>query len=884
MLLDPSRHGLRRPAAAANRRRPLRRRAVIGVLSMMFLVLFSSLALAMAVVSRGNLRTAEAHLRVVRALGSTDTGLAIAEERLRQAAATFRVEKGEITPDFAIDLWQGVFSPTDGQVLLPSGDPATFGVRDFLAALHANDQTIDIAPYFQPQNDWLVTAPIILDRASDDPADPLYNTVTSAAQITYIPLPDIGGVRAVVTGYDWDWTRSSWIERTAQRDFRIFKRVDQAILAPSKIMIGKNVQINGPLGARFTGVENVDGDPLVVRSDFLGLSPTLDQKIQDFYAAVHSDDVDGDNRLASEHAIESSSLAALNLKDYDGDGDPDAAFTDISGDGVVDEFDIFLQHFDADGDHRVVLSDALTAGTPAQGEAAEFAGVDEDLALLIDSAVPDRNGDGVVDAADTVLGYRDGRLDFRDQYAKVRGPVLFRVNRADWEASLDAQGDPLGNYQKRVEGAIRPGEDKAPVSFDQDDATLPQVSFDTFNSASSALAQDADGAPFAVQAGISGPLFTLVTNADGVVIGQSFNPAIPTVFEPMPFGALAPADWYERPVFQNITFKDVVIPMGLNALFVNCTFVGVTRVETYQDNTHPAWQFYGQQESSGALKYPPLPDDSPAQLDNDYYPPNDPLFIKPPDFDVPRLTVGGVPYVNTKPLSNNIRFHNCTFVGSIVADKPTVFTHIRNKLQFTGATKFYEQHPDSPNDPALNPEPGDLPDIEKSSMMLPQYSVDVGTNNAPADQDVNLQGVVIAGVLDVRGNTTINGALLLTFEPSLTDPALQHFGTPVGNPANFNVTLGYFSPDQGDQEGLSVFDYNGQKIVGFDTNGDGYPDSDDPASGGTPVPFNGYGRIVLNWDPNLVMPDGLIAPIAIEPVSESYVEGRLVAPAGGAGP
>ena len=41
------------------------------------------------------------------------------------------------------------------------------------------------------------------------------------------------------------------------------------------------------------------------------------------------------------------------------------------------------------------------------------------------------------------------------------------------------------------------------------------------------------------------------------------------------------------------------------------------------------------------------------------------------------------------------------------------------------------------------------------------------------------------------------------------------------------------------------------------------------------MPFNGYGKVVLNYDPDIVMPDGLIAPIDIEPISYTYREGRL---------
>ena len=55
-----------------------KRRGVAAVLSMMFMVLFGSLAAAMAVVSQGNLRTANSHLVVSRALGCVDTGMTVA--------------------------------------------------------------------------------------------------------------------------------------------------------------------------------------------------------------------------------------------------------------------------------------------------------------------------------------------------------------------------------------------------------------------------------------------------------------------------------------------------------------------------------------------------------------------------------------------------------------------------------------------------------------------------------------------------------------------------------------------------------------------------------------------------------------------------------------
>lgn len=861
-----NRHTSRRPAPT----RRGDRRGVTGVLAMMFLIMFGSLAAAMAVVSKGNLQTAHTQLRVNQALGAVDTGLAIARARLDTISTLMRVEKGEVDPDYAMQLWLGTFNAVEGRVVDINGVDINFGLSEFLEALHDEDNTVSIDAGFTAQEGWLATEPVVLQAAGEQP--------TVAAGVTYIPVPEKGAIRAIATGYSWDFTTNRWITRTAQQDFRIFKRIDHAVLGPSKIMIGKNVQINGPLGARFTGVENQGGHPIHIRSDFYGLEDSLDAKLDDFYEAVLEDDTNGDNRLSMSHSIESRSLSALNAKDYSGDGSADNAFEDNTDDGLVDEFDIFLHHFDQNSDGRIVLSEALTAGTPADGESPEFDGIDDELAMLIDSARPDRNGDGVVDARDTVLGYRDGVIDYRDRYAKVRGSIYVRANRAAWEAQEDGFGQPLEHYQEAVKGVIRAEEGDLPVAFDIGDDVLPEIETDTFNTSVTALRSAADGAAFATQAGLSGPAFSLVTDSDGVVLGQDFHSSLTTVIEATPYGGAAPVDFYERPVFEDLVFKNVVIPRGLNALFRNCTFVGVTRVENVSDNSHVSWQFYGQQLSDGSLKYPPPPAESDAQLDNDYFTDD---IIRPDDFDYPRLELEGTEYVNTKPLSNNIRFHDCTFVGSIVADKPNNYTHVRNKLQFTGATRFFEEHPENPDDPDLNPDDEDLEEIRKSSMLLPHYSVDIGTNNAPPEQDVNLQGVIIAGVLDVRGKTTIDGALLMTFEPSTDDPALQHFGTPAGNPADFNITLGYFGPDEGDEEGFNLSDLedlngDGNLDLGYDENGDGFPDENaDPATS-TVVPFNGFGRIIVNWNPELVMPDGLIAPLTIEPIDSTYREGRLI--------
>ena len=207
---------------------------------------------------------------------------------------------------------------------------------------------------------------------------------------------------------------------------------------------------------------------------------------------------------------------------------------------------------------------------------------------------------------------------------------------------------------------------------------------------------------------------------------------------------------------------------------------------------------------------------------------------------------------------------------------------MRNKLQFTGATQFTTEHPIEPENAYLNPDEDDMDDILTSSMMLPNYSVDLGSFNSPPEQNIALQGAIIAGVLDARGNTTIDGALLLTFDPTLGSGPLQDInGDPIGNPAGFNASLGYFGAADGDHESIDPADLpivGGVRIVGWDTTGDGLADvsyTEPQPAGSVPVPFNGFGKIRLRHVPNMRLPSGLMLPMSMPPVRGSYKEGSL---------
>ncbi|MBC7833822.1 MAG: hypothetical protein H7Y88_01825 [Phycisphaerales bacterium] len=956
------RQPLRNPrrTRAPRRRSRLSRRGVASVLAMMFVVMFGSLAAAMAIVSKGNIRTAQTHLHVNRAMGAAETGLAIARQKLMEAASRFIISKGTIDLDFGPRLWNGTMSSGDGEVdVLPP--PSGFteaalpgGIAQALVNAHTSELNtvalagapavpeIHSAPAgadagaFQSAG-WITTPAIAVDGTpTETGAGP------AAFQITYAPLADGVSIRVYVTGYSsitelgsaYSYSRVAGeqqyrpVSRSVQQDFQIAKRPDHAVLSPSRIMIGKNVLVNGKLGARYDDVAQNDGHPITIRSDFMSMDDVLDSQLESLYIQLLSYDVDGDNRLRMGHAVEGGGIP-IN-EDFDGNGEPDGAFEDVTSDGYLDEFDVFINRFDTNGDNRVALSTDLTAGTPADGQPEEFT-LDEDMSILLDSALPDRNRNGVhgwqddngngrwdsgealsdFDAAtatypDRVLGYRDGFIDRKDRYAKVRGRLVFKVDEDAWST---AQGD----YRQFVKGSIAAGAGQSPVEFSASDRKLPEVTNESFTSSQTPLRAAADGDSFesqlALQLGVATTQLPTYVEADtdpsharfwrgDLDDAYVYSLTGRHLYEKMPFNSPLFTDWYYRPRYENMAFKNVQIPRGTNALFINCTFVGVTYVRSYNDNTHTNWSLYGKLDWNQAQARPILitepldksdflryttgnPADGPGNYDE---------FPDPPVIDGVIKT--GLER-DTKLYSNNLRFHDCLFVGSIVSDTPSGYTHVRNKFCFTGGTRFVTEHPAEPANPDLNPEPDDLEEINKSSMMLPNYSVDIGAFNSPTDtfvggpppHNVHLQGMIVAGVIDLRGTTTVDGTLMLTFAPVAGEGPLQQYGQPVGNPAGFNATLGYFGPDDGDGEALdpeTLTVYNGQRIVGWDLDGDGLPDLNhdqiptaaELAAGATPIPFYGYGRITLNWDPDRPMPDGIMLPVSAVVREGTYKEGH----------
>jgi hypothetical protein len=201
--------------------------------------------------------------------------------------------------------------------------------------------------------------------------------------------------------------------------------------------------------------------------------------------------------------------------------------------------------------------------------------------------------------------------------------------------------------------------------------------------------------------------------------------------------------------------------------------------------------------------------------------------------------VDGQTVENTKEHANNLRFHDCTFEGAVIAGDPSgaaprAYTHTRNKLSFTGETNFNIE-----NSTHLTDSKKRL--YKRSTLLAPHYSVEMGTFSQPADptEKIRLSGTIVAGLIDMRGQVNIEGTILTTFQPKSDQMPVLGQTSP-----QFNTTLGYFSSQQGDLE--------------------------------AELPDNGRGLIQLQYNPTIPLPDGILGPIEVRPIRSTYFEGGAV--------
>ena len=160
---------------------------------------------------------------------------------------------------------------------------------------------------------------------------------------------------------------------------------------------------------------------------------------------------------------------------------------------------------------------------------------------------------------------------------------------------------------------------------------------------------------------------------------------------------------------------------------------------------------------------------------------------------------------------NNVRFENCTFNGIIVTDVPQKLEWQCNCLYFTGEAKFENTS-----------------GIREASILAPNFNINFGNTNPDKKEYNILKGVIIGGVVDIRGSAEIHGTII-----SMCDTTQW----PSGYVTNIGATL---------EDG-----------------------------GSETAELGRIGVINITPDKNQMLPDGIKTPIVVKNLQETYSEGQV---------
>ncbi len=687
-------------------------------MALMYVTLFGGLAASMTLFTASTVQVAHGHDQSVRAYAASEAGMSFLLMQLKQIPKPVTAA-GTIDQTLARTLFSGSGGLAEKLAQQLNG---TSNLRSRVCTVNATSIAI---PPIQLAS-AIDTAEFSL-RIDQDQTDP-----------RMLHLNSIGKCGKVVKGISLDVT--------------IEKRLRYAIYSNVAIQIGKNAVVEGDIVSTLTGFSK--GPPVWMLSDFRRLAnqSQLDTDLSNFRNYIKNKDAAYANRLDVRPTTANNAAQAQ-------------GFYDRNADGYIDDWDLFLNRIDSNSDKRVTSGEFTN---PLTGNS-----YDAELFAMIDALSPPYESGGTVRS-----GCQDGQLDARDAYAKVKGSVKVGVTQSSWDTwAKDTSSSGGGKYgvgfREQFQGPVMsPDPTVPPVQFAIDNTDVPIILPSNFDTTSYA---GKSGSAAGTQSG---------TVASGYLKNASITSAMAnasSATESTPYGSTSIQATYSRPVFQNVTFENCKIPKGLNALFKNCTFKGVTFVDMETNITN----------SSGSTTTDP----------------NDGMTWSK------KMVSGQGSFSSTTALTatnsqgfkngNNLRFDNCVFNGPIAAANPTAYTHFTNSWEFTGSTYF-----DNQVDPT-------------ATILAPNTNIEMGSFSDPNSAPSTLIGVVVAGNIDIRGRSVVDGSIIVC-----------------GNGAG-NTTLAYFG-------------------------------SSDSASDPNAMPEGGFGRLYLRYNPSRSMPNGISIPITLSPNQTSF--------------
>jgi Tfp pilus assembly protein PilX len=748
-----------------------RKRGAAAVLAMLFLVIMTTLTLAMFGLSVGNVQSATNYSDVARAHGAAESGLRwIAMRFVRMQRP--RTTVGNINATAMNTLW-----PQIKQAVI---DDMTTGPNRMMDAGERN----------WSQNTGGVYSPQI---SIEDGGGTFQLDITQTADPTVLLVKSTGRYRGNV--------------RIASMTFKVDKKVKFAVVGKVPIQIGRNTIVEGPVAmtnaAKFP--------PILMLSDFTHFDADLKADVEDWFAYLQGSSLIGSEYVPNHEGYDNR-ISANNPQEYAlAQG---AGFDDINGDAYIDEYDLFVRRFDANGDKRITESEFTNPSTGKLYDAELFAAMDS-------IGAPMMAGD------DVRVGYQDKVIDNSDGYAKLRGNITMAVTADAWAANL-ASGSPPKTINDMLQGTVVPTDPTmAPVRFGattEDMVDLDPANFEECAENFRAQSGSAGGAAINNATEKANLTLTAAMANGGVVLEES------------PKGSRNFQAVYKRPVFRNLRIKNCIIPKGLNALFDNCTFDGVTFVDDEQTITTASGTSttsssegmnWARRRTSGTGSILTSGDFKDTNADgkwDQYKISGMSAYANITSWDANGQAVlptgaGSYSYgtgtadLKTKgsTLGNNVRFNNCTFEGPVTGSYATAYTHFANSWEFTGATKFDNKW--------IDPNSGQT----TATVVSPQVNIEMGSFTDPTQAPSTLTGVVVAGNIDIRGSSRVDGCIIIT-------------GDGAGN-----TTLAYF----------------------------GASDSDTNANAN---PEGGYGKLNIRYNPTRALPDGILMPVDIAAMQGTYSE------------
>ncbi len=687
----------------------LRRRGATAVLAMLFLMIVTTLTVGMFAMTQTNVQSSKNLADVTRARAAAESGMTWMQWRFANMVRP-KTTSGVISPEVAAALWPSVRSAI---------------VADFNKLAKASERaTVVTTDSIQSSSITLEGSQSFVIRIEKDPVDSRMLQVTS-----------IG--------------RYGSAERAVSMRFRVDKKIRFAIAGKVPIQLGRNTIIEGPVAM---GTAN-KFPPILMLSDFTHLDSELKSDILSWQSLLESQNA-GYSGLISVNDTERYAQAVSN------------GFSDYDRNGYLDELDIFIKHYDSDGDRGVSKSEFTDSATGKLYDQALFDAIDS-LGGPLFVGDPQR------------YGYDDDKIDASDAYAKIRGQIVMMTSASAWQTNL---GSNKSIHDMIVGPVVPESPGLPPVKFSASSTDIFDLSPENFEEAAANFRTKSGSS-----AGTTTKTATLIANTTLSVSDANAG----TSQERTPYGSVSYQATYKRPVFRNVTLRNVIIPKGLNALFDNCTFEGVTFVDGQRDITTSSGTVSTSKDEGMNWAKRRISGDS---------------FTKDKVLLGTGSATSGQAITQGSKNGNNLRFNNCTFNGPIAGNYATAYTHFANSWEFTGATLFDNQVD------------------ETATIVSPQVNIEMGSFTNPDAAPSTLIGVVVAGNLDIRGTSVVDGSIIIT-------------GDGAGN-----TTLGYFGASDGDT---------------------------DPSA----LPEGGYGRLNIRYNPNRALPDGINVAVDITPDVTTYQEG-----------